>query len=202
VNWVVVNMPWRITRSTDAERLGQEFIAAVNAAKETWRKNNPDAFQLHGGGDLADEAIAIQDDYPWVKGILDAASAEEWRDIAIRQLPSAPVEHQDALKALILHRYFYRLESEFINNDAEVIRTQNACAVRRELEKTMDFVHHPDCQVGVQIEILSEGQTKKLLIGDIVPSGMDSGCCQDGIRDEDIVVRYRDLRSLLKEQDV
>jgi len=203
MNWVTVNMPWRITRSTIAEALGQTFIAAVDTAKAQWKKNNPDAFQLHPGGDLVDEAIAIQDDYPFVNGALDAPNVQKWRDEGLRLAAEAPEEHRAALTALVQHRYFHVLESNYISSDPDVNRAQDACQARRELERGMEFIHHPDCEVGVQIEVRdAEGKTRKLLIGDIVKDGNDSGCCAGGISDDDFVIRYRDLRPLLKEQDV
>jgi hypothetical protein len=199
MNWVTVNMPWRIERSPEAAKLGQEFVDAVNASKARWKENNPDAFQLYGGGDLADEAIAIQDVYPFVKNALDAPNIQKWRDEGLRLAAEATKEHRAALAALVQHRYFHVLESNYISSDPEVNRTQAACQAQRDLERGMEFIHHPDCQVGVQIEVLSDGVTKRLLIGDITASGMDSGCCADGIRNEDLVIRYRDLRPLLRD---
>jgi hypothetical protein len=200
--WIDVKMFWRITRSGKAEELGQAFIAAVDAAKAQWKAQNPELAELElSVNEASIKAIEIQDDYPWVKNPLDAPSAKEYRDNGLSHLADAPLDVQPMLNALLMHRYVYLLQSAYINNDPEVIRTQQACEAQREVEKKAVFVYHEACQVGVQIEVLSEGQTKRLLIGDIVPSGTSSGCCQDGIKDDDIVVRYRDLRPLFQEQD-
>lgn len=199
MSWIVVNMPWQITRSKEAADLGQVFVDTVNRVKEAYRTSHPAlaAMDVAGNSVLVEEAIAVQDDYPWVTFIDDPLSIEDWRESGLRQLANAPTALQPALKALLLHRYAARLESYYLNNHPDVIRTQEACKTQRELERTREFVHHEACQVGVQIEILSKGETRRLLIGDIVKDGMDSGCCAGGISDEDIVLRYRDLRHLI-----
>jgi hypothetical protein len=35
------------------------------------------------------------------------------------------------------------------------------------------------------------------LIGDTVPSGVSSGCCTDGVKDDDVVLCYRDLSEII-----
>jgi hypothetical protein len=200
IPWIDVNMPWRISRSTDAATLGDQFIAAVEAAKAKWQAEHPDHVRLASVSSEFEDVFEIQDQYPWLREhLLTTTDVEAWRDNALRLCDDIEPGLRVKFRALVIHRYWYRLESDYINKDPDVIRTQAACESQRVKERGQEFVNHSACQVGVQIEILSNGETKRLLIGDIVPSGMDSGCCQEGIRDEDIVVRYRDLRHLIQE---
>lgn len=203
--WIEVDLPFAIRTSPEMNELNSKFIKVVGDAKNTWRLRFPDIARLEqtDPNDFT-AAFEVQDKYPWLRGHLAARENPElWRDESLARVEEAPVEYRSAFKNLILHRYAYVRMTKFIDTFPDVLQIQNDIALLREKEHSMQFCNHPACAVGVLIDVRStkDGVTSRsvMLIGDVTPNGLDDGCCSSGLKDDDLIVSYCDLRPTLEE---
>jgi hypothetical protein len=202
MSWVTVNLPFRLTRSPEAADLGQKFCAAVDAAKARWRAEHPEQINLTTVDGKFDEVFEVQNQYPWLRGHLDAPNLETWRDESLRKADDAPPGLRVKIRALVIHRYWYRLENDYINNEPGVVEAQAQCFQQREREHNQQFCNHPMCKTGVLIEVATpgdQGPPRQLLIGDVNAYGTDGGCCPTGLNDDEIITRYKDFSYILKD---
>lgn len=202
VAWVDVNQPFRISMSAEMAALNQKFIASVNKAKADWANHWPylHAFEITDPKFFAD-ALDNQDKYPWLRGHLTADNIHTWHEEALKKVAEIP-DIKYPYKHLVNHRYAYVLQNNFINKSKEVTDLQQQIFELREREHGQQFCNHPMCKTGVLIEVLTpgdEGPPRQLLIGDVNAYGTDGGCCPSGLRDEEIITRYRDFSYILQE---
>jgi hypothetical protein len=202
MSWVTVNLPFRLTRSPESADLGQKFVDAVNAAKARWKADHPEQIDINSIDGKFDEVFELQDKYPWLRGARDATNLEVWRDESLRLCDDIAPGLRVKFRALVIHRYWARLESNYIENDPAVVESQRQCALLREREHSQQFCNHPMCKTGVLIEVAypsDQGPPSQLLIGDLNCYGTDGGCCPTGLPDDAIIVRYKDFSYILKD---
>ena len=202
MTWVTVNLPFRISMSAAMSDLNQKFIASVNKAKNDWARHWPNlhAFEITDPK-LFTEALENQDKYPWLRGHLTADNVHTWHEEALKKVSEIP-DIKYPYKHLVNHRYAYVLQNKFINAFPEVVESQRQIAELREREHSQQFCNHPMCKTGVLIEVVTpgdEGPARQLLIGDLNAYGTDGGCCPTGLRDEEIITRYKDFSYILKD---
>lgn len=205
--WIDVNLPWCIRTSPTMRELNNKFVTLVKAAGDEWAKRWPDLAKLEVTHDDPADFSAVfetQDKHPWIRGHLIADNIFDWRDSSLRKVETEiQPELQAAYKTIVEHRYAYVLKNKFINGYPEVIRIQDEISQLRLKEHDQQFCNHPACAVGVLIDVRSSTPAGTshtiLLIGDVTPTGLDDGCCSTGLKDDDVIVRYRDLRPILSE---
>lgn len=202
MSWVNINLPFRISMSAAMSDLNQKFIASVNKSKADWANHWPDlhAFEIKDPK-FFEDALQNQDKYPWLRGHLTAENIHTWHEEALKKVAEI-TEIKYPYKHLVNHRYAYMLLNNFLNKDPKVAESQRQIAELRESEHSQQFCNHPMCKTGVLIEVLTpgdEGPPRQLLIGDLNAYGTDGGCCPTGLRDEEIITRYKDFSYILKD---
>jgi len=205
IPWIEVNLPFRLRTSPEMTTLNQRFIATVNAAKLAFHEAEPllSRWELIDS-DVSVDALAHQDQYPWLREHLNAPDIEKWfAQAGYRVQHEVPENLRKSFIALVQHRYAYVKQNAFINTFPEVRQVQQEIKALTEKEHSMQFCNHPACAVGVLIDVRSSTDAGTshtiMLIGDVTPTGLDDGCCAAGLKDEDVIVRYRDMRPILSE---
>lgn len=203
--WIEVELPFRLRTTPEMAVLQQKFIASVQAAKDAFREAEPllSRWELTDVEAIAD-VLAVQDKYPWLREHLTAPDVEKWfAQAGIRIQNDVPDNLKQSFVAVVQHRYAYKKMSKFVDTFPGVLQAQEDIAALTEKERAMQFCNHPACAVGVLIDVRSstEGGTSHtiMLIGDVTPTGLDDGCCSAGLQDDDVIVRYRDMRPILSE---
>lgn len=205
IPWIEVELPFRLGTTPEMEALNKKFIDSVNYAKQAWREAEPllSKWELTEVEPIAD-VLAVQDQYPWLREHLTAPDVDKWfAQAGYRVQNEVPENLRASFIAVVQHRYAYKKMSKFIDTFPDVLQAQEDIAVLTKKEHSMQFCNHPACAVGVLIDVRSSADAgtsrTTMLIGDVTPTGLDDGCCAGGLRDEDVIVRYRDLRPLLSE---
>lgn len=204
--WIDVDLPFRLRTTPEMEALNKKFIVSVDAAKRAWRNQEPAMakMEMTDNTESIEAVLAVQDKYQWLRDHLKTDDVEKWMIQSLyRTEAEVPAELRKAFKEVIQHRFAYVKMNTFINTFHDVKQAQDEIAALKEREHTKQFCNHPACAVGVLIDVRSSenGITSRsvMLIGDVTPSGLDDGCCSSGLKDEDVIVSYCDLRSTLEE---
>lgn len=203
--WIDIHLQWRIYMSPDMTALNKSLVDMVRTAGYAWERQFPKLREFEKlDFEAFSEAIESQDKYPWLRGHLTASNIHTWHEEAMQHVKELTCI-QYPYRNLVNYRYASVLKNKYVDSCPGIPEIMAKTAELHKREVDLQFCNHQMCKVGVQIEVQAKNNdgelfTRRLLIGDLTPTGMDDGCCSSGLKDEDVIVRYRDLRPLFQDE--
>lgn len=204
--WIDIHLQWKIYMSPDMTALNESLVDLVRTAGYAWERQFPKHRELEKlDFEAFSEAIESQDKYPWLRGHLTAENIHTWHEEAMKRVLELTCI-QYPYRNLVNYRFASVLKNKYVDSSPGIQEIMTKIAELRKREANLQFCNHPMCTVGVQIEVQTKDDASgelsihRLLIGDLTPTGMDDGCCASGLKEDDVIIRYRDLRPLFKDE--
>lgn len=198
--WVDVNLTWDARPWHDPEFIARQdqAITAQAAAEAAWAARFPEL-----AADLNPLADACVFEYlgPWaVAPASPEVSLLTWLSDALATVDNDRGIHADLrvqARAVLRHRAAATMRQRDVWPTVQPMFA--ALQAWTTAYAARQFRNHTANKPGVLIEVAARGDhpRRTLFIGDMTPGGISGGCCAEGIDDDDVILRYRDLREFI-----
>lgn len=197
--WTDVNMTWdaQVWRDDGYNVQQATLLDTVAAAEAAWAAAHPDLAACIKRLDAMDEVDDVLDQLGlWA--CPSGVDVDAWLQTAQTAVDgNVPEQWRSMAHDIIRHRHAVAARGDVVGAACAAILADRDAWQRAHAAK--QFVNHPANKPGVLIALAAKDDRpmRVWLIGDTVPSGASSGCCTDGVKDDDVVLCYRDLSEII-----